>query len=150
MKNNALFITTLLTGLLATVGGANAATSADAANRGKIKPAVAAEQAAENTLQQKVEDERGELLATQPGRVEINESDSRAVQQNATRSTTNNQTNNRPLLAGESYGNVTPADQRTQPAPITLQERVKDRVGELEATQPGEVEVQERRSIRTQ
>ena len=53
---------------------------------------------------------------------------------------------NEPLLAGEmQQGNVTPADQRTTPAPITLQEKKKDQRGELLATQPGEVEFNEMR-----
>ena len=40
---------------------------------------------------------------------------------------------------------VTPADMREKPADITLQEKKKDRRGELLATQPGQVEFNENR-----
>lgn len=51
-----------------------------------------------------------------------------------------------PLIQGEANrGNVTPADLRNQSAPITLQEKKKGPRGELLATQPGEVQLQENR-----
>ena len=46
-----------------------------------------------------------------------------------------------PTLAGESGGNI-------EATPITLQQKVKDNRGELQATQPGQVEVQENRRVR--
>lgn len=51
-----------------------------------------------------------------------------------------------PLIQGEvNRGSVTPADLRNQSAPITLQEKKKGPHGELLATQPGEVQLQENR-----
>jgi len=44
-------------------------------------------------------------------------------------------------------GNVTPADMRTTPAPVTLKEKKQDPRGELLATQPGEIEFNESRRI---
>lgn len=130
------------------------------ANLAPVTPARERARATQNTLNQRVEDARGELKATQPGRVELNQgTQRRAANRNAQ---PNNAANNRvivsgkpisqqPLLKGEvNTGQVTPASVRNTPAPVTLQQRVKDRVGELQATQPGEVEVQESRSIRTQ
>ena len=46
-------------------------------------------------------------------------------------------------LAGEAGDNI-------EATPITLQEKVKDKRGELQATQPGQVEVQENRRFRAQ
>ena len=40
---------------------------------------------------------------------------------------------------------ITPADMREKPVEITLQEKKKDRRGELLATQPGQVEFNENR-----
>lgn len=51
--------------------------------------------------------------------------------------------NSAPKLAGEAGGNV-------EATPITLQKKIKNKRGELQATQPGQVEVQESRHIRAQ
>ena len=169
-------------------------------NQAAVTPADMRTAPAQNTLQQQVMDEDGELMATQPGRVEMDEDvdananmtmdaemDSdmavnempmakpaqmqMAAQANAQpaaadqaaqaridaerQAMTQQQTmarqqamtqNNDSRLAGEAQqGNVTPADQRSTPAPITLQEKKKDKRGELLATQPGEVEFNEMR-----
>ena len=54
-----------------------------------------------------------------------------------------------PLIQGEANrGNVSPADLSVQPAPNTLQKKVKGPHGELLATQPGEVQVQENRRFK--
>ncbi|WP_201554262.1 hypothetical protein [Psychrobacter sp. 72-O-c] len=103
----------------------------------------------DNTLQAEIEGPDGELLATQPGEVEVNEQEALngdvvAVQPlNMQHSNANYQ----PLIMGEAYNSsdVTPADQRSTAAPITLQEKKKGPRGELLATQPGEVEVSESR-----
>lgn len=56
--------------------------------------------------------------------------------------------NYQPLLKGEAHsGDVTPADQRESAVPITLQEKKKDKRGELLATQPADVELGETRRI---
>lgn len=64
----------------------------------------------------------------------------------ATMTQQNGDSSYRPLIQGEANtGNITPAQLAAQPAPITLQEKKKDRRGELMATQPGEVQLQENR-----
>lgn len=127
MKNRIL---TLAVGVVLIVPSlAVAAYADDTANMGEVTPADMRDTSAPITLQSKVEGPSGELLATQPGEVEISEVD---VQ---------NQANSIDNTANMS--DVTPADMRTTPAPITLQSKVKGPSGELLATQPGEVEVSE-------
>ena len=46
-----------------------------------------------------------------------------------------------PSLAVAAHNEITPADMRTTPAPTTLQSKVEGPSGELLATQPGEVEI---------
>lgn len=125
---------------------ANAAENAlrgNNANLADVTPARERARAARNTLNEKVEDARGELKATQPGRVEVNQGTqaeaANLANGNVIRS--GQPISKQPLLKGEAQNGQ---------AESTLQERVKDRVGELEATQPGEVELQESRSIRVQ
>lgn len=155
-------------------------------NQAAVTPADMRTAPAQNTLQQQVMDEDGELIATQPGRVEIDEdvdadvnmtmdaemdndmamdddmpmaepaqaqmaAQARAqqmamAQQQAMARQQAMAESNEPLLEGEMQaGSVTPADQRSTPVPITLQEKKKDKRGELLATQPGEVEFNEMR-----
>ncbi len=113
-------------------------------NTGNVTPADMRIMPAPNTLQRKIEGPSGELLATQPGEVEINE-----LAVAGTRSSSPNLRYNQPLLLGEQVqsGTVTPADVRTTPAPITLQQKIQGPRGELVATQPGEVEFIENRRI---
>lgn len=181
------------------------------ANQADIMPADMRTAPAQNTLQQQMMDEDGELVATQPGRVEIDEDvdasanmtmnaemdsemamdddmemaepaqvqmaekarteqmstqarakmavadraaaqarmaaeDQAMAQQQAMARQQAMTESNEPLLEGEMQaGNVTPADQRSTPVPITLQEKKKDKRGELLATQPAEVEFNETR-----
>ena len=114
-------------------------------NRGNITPADMRTTSVPNTLQSKVEGPSGELLATQPGEVELDSDTANRVQPlNMQHSAANYQ----PLIKGEvNSGNVTPADMRTTPAPVTLREKKQDPRGELLATQPGEIEFNESRRI---
>lgn len=144
---NRLIFSTLVAGALAISGTASAAPQPkDAPNaQANIEQAEA-----ENTLQQQVEDEDGELLATQPGQVAIDEQataeasaeDMAQVAEAAAQPAPAN-IDTTPTLVGEAGGNI-------EATPITLQQKVKDKRGELQATQPGQVEVQENRRVRTQ
>lgn len=158
---NRLMLSTLVAVVLAISGTASAASQPKAAPtaQANIEQATAeAEQdtnEVENTLQQQVEDEDGELLATQPGQVAVAEQATAEVAEGeeaaqdmaqvaeaaAQPAPTNIDTT--PTLVGEAGGNI-------EATPITLQEKVKDKRGELQATQPGQVEVQENRRFRTQ
>lgn len=205
-KNKTWVVSTLVAGLLAVSGTSFAATSAQvdakanaSANTGMVKAATHANHSAKvnldkpAVLSKKIEDKRGELLATQPGKVavetdtrlhkienELNRVEEQANQANAQaknaqakqaelalrgnndklasatpapdfpdNASVNAQENTpalvatAPLIKGE-------ATMGFEPAPITLQKRIKDRVGELQATQPGEVQFQENRRIRVQ
>ena len=168
-KKNGLVVSTLVAGVLAISGTASAAEqpqaepTAQANNQqvvAEVNEATAAAAAeVESTLQQKVEDEEGELLATQPGKVAVAEQTTgevaaeegadtedrqqlveAAAGQQATATAPAN-IDATPTLAGESGGNI-------EATPITLQQKVKDNRGELQATQPGQVEVQENRRVR--
>lgn len=166
-KKNGLVISTLVAGVLAISGTASAAEQPNAeptvqANTQQVAAevneatAIAAAEV-ENTLQQKVEDEEGELLATQPGKVAVAEQTTAEVAEEEGADAEDGQqvaevtagqqapaTANidaTPTLAGESGGNI-------EATPITLQQKVKDNRGELQATQPGQVEVQENRRVR--
>ncbi len=113
-------------------------------NTGSVTPADMRTTPAPNTLQSKIQGPDGELLATQPGEVEINQEGTAAI-----RASSPNLRVDQPLLMGERVqtGNITPADMRVTPAPNTLQQKIQDRRGELVATQPGEVEFIESRRI---
>ena len=164
-KKNGLVISTLVAGVLAISGTASAAEQPNAeptvqANTQQVvaevneATAIAAAEV-ENTLQQKVEDEEGELLATQPGKVAVAEQTTAEVAEEEGAGTEDRQQlaeaaagqqapaniDATPTLAGESGGNI-------EATPITLQQKVKDNRGELQATQPGQVEVQENRRVR--
>jgi|GEM_PF-521169 len=72
-----------------------------------------------------------------------------ANQQPATLNQQHSSPDYNPLIQGEANrGNVSPADLSAQPAPNTLQKKVKGPHGELLATQPGEVQVQENRRFK--
>ncbi len=104
-----------------------------------------------DTLQAEIEGPDGELLATQPGQVAIDEEVYVAPAASNRNQMTQQprQMSSQPLLVGEVHsGNVTPASARTTPVPITLQEKKEDSRGELIATQPGEFEVDEVRIFR--
>lgn len=170
-KSNALVASTLVAGILAVSGTASAAP-----NQKTVVDPQQANEEVNYTLQQKVEDENGELLATQPGRVEVDENtnvesaeQARSEHQQAREQLQSQQAERQPeqgqreqgqaqqvqaqptqqasilqsapTLAGEAGGNV-------EETPITLQQKVKDKRGELEATQPGQVEVQQNRRVR--
>lgn len=123
----------------------------EAANMGTIIPADARTTPAPNTLQKKIYGPNGELLATQPGEVDMQTTDT-----NRNHTATNGQStplnqlhrspDYRPLIQSEvNRGKVTPAQLRNQSAPITLQQKIKGPHGELLATQPGEFQIQESR-----
>lgn len=156
---NRLMFSTLVAGLLAISGTASAASQPKAAPTAQANSEQAAAEAekdtakVENTLQQQVEDEDGELLATQPGQVavaeqttadvteETGEDAEQAAEADVQPAPAN--INVTRTLAGEAGDNI-------EATPITLQEKVKDKSGELQATQPGQVEVQENRRFRAQ
>ena len=161
LNSNGLLVSTLVAGLMAFSGTASAAATQQTADRDQqtiVNPENANEEV-DYTLQQKVEDEEGELLATQPGKVSIDEevetdteeeieADDQPINNREARATANQiqvtpAIVTEPKLAGEAGGDI-------ESTPITLQQKVKDKRGELEATQPGQVEVQESRSIRAQ
>lgn len=140
---NSLVLSTLVAGVLAISGTASAASQPTDAPTAQDNN----EQAVENTLQQQVEDEDGELLATQPGQVAVAEQTTAEVSDEegeaAAQQPAPVNIDATPTLAGESGDNI-------EATPITLQQKVKDKRGELQATQPGQVEVQENRRFRTQ
>ena len=113
--------------LYLTIGAVLIAPSLAVAAHNEITPADMRTTPAPTTLQSKVESPSGELLATQPGEVEINQSDESMPSRVDTTSV--------------NRGNITPADMRTTSAPNTLQSKVEGPSGELLATQPGEVEL---------
>lgn len=156
---NRLMLSTLVAGLLAVSGTASAASQPKAAPTAQANSEQAVAEAekdtakVENTLQQQVEDEDGELLATQPGQVAVAEQTTADVTEEAgedAEQTAEADAQPAPAninvtrtLAGEAGDNI-------EATPITLQEKVKDKRGELQATQPGQVEVQENRRFRAQ
>lgn len=133
--------------------------ASNAVNNADLMPADMRSMPVDNTLQAEIEGPDGELLATQPGAVDIDEDnmdmddeDDMAVAEDnvaiaaAEPTMPNSTTSYQPMLAGENANsNVTPADMREQPVESTLQEKKKDRRGELLATQPGQVEFNESR-----
>lgn len=142
---NSLVLSTLVAGVLAISGTASAASQPTDAPTAQDNNEQAVE-TVENTLQQQVEDEDGELLATQPGQVAVAEQTTAEVADEEGEAVAQPAPVNidaTPTLAGESGDNI-------EATPITLQQKVKDKRGELQATQPGQVEVQENRRFRTQ
>jgi propanediol dehydratase small subunit len=89
---------------------------------------------APNTLQAKIQGPDGELIATQPGEVELNNGSASGMTDTA-------------AVASVNTGKVTPADMRSTPAPNTLKAKIQGPDGELLATQPGEVQLNESRRL---
>ena len=141
-------------------------------NTAEVTPADKLAEPADNTLQAEVEGPDGELLATQPGAVESEEAvaiTDAAAMEVATNEATEEENdamaaagmqpaqteqpapalnmqhsdaNYQPLLAGEGA-----TDDEATNTEITLQEKKKDKRGELLATQPADVEFKENRRI---
>lgn len=133
----------------------------------QVTPAEQLNAPVENTLQSKVKGPDGELLATQPGAVETDESETVEDDMDEAESENSNDAiaavalqpaqptqpakslnmqhsdaNYQRLIAGEGT-----TDKETTDAAITLQEKKKDTRGELLATQPADVEFKENRRI---
>ncbi|WP_296238350.1 hypothetical protein [Psychrobacter sp. UBA5136] len=158
MKKNALSLILGATLILPTLA------MAAPANTKEVTPADKLSAPVENTLQAEVEGPDGELLATQPGAVESNESvtvadadmdeagdeENNSVEAAALQSAQpaqalnmqHSDANYQPLIAGEGS-----AAKESTDTPITLQEKKKDKRGELLATQPADVEFKESRRI---
>lgn len=158
---NGLLVSALMAGLLTVSATASAAPQAKAPTSNKAgtqkssitakeqkalqsaeQAAAEAEQAAaeeneeeEDGLQQPVEQDNQVEQDNNQGEQDIAQGQEPAQAQSAV--------NSAPRLAGEAGGNV-------EATPITLQQKIKDKRGELQATQPGQVEVQESRHIRAQ
>lgn len=141
-------------------------------NTAEVTPADKLAEPVDNTLQSEVEGPDGELLATQPGAVESEEAvaiTDAAAMEMATNEATEEENdamaaagmqpaqteqpapalnmqhsdaNYQPLLAGEGA-----TDDEAANTEITLQEKKKDKRGELLATQPADVEFKENRRI---
>lgn len=142
-----------------------AAAIAAPVNTSDIMPADMRTTPVDNTLQAEIEGPDGELLATQPGAVDDNnmdtmnddmESEEGDIDEDMTAtaekemSDTNAQARAAMMRRAQMTNDVqssqvTPADMREKPVEITLQEKKKDRRGELLATQPGQVEFNENR-----
>ena len=150
MKNNLLIPTSLLAVLLALPSIVMAAPSIPTAHHGQSAVAVADDESDDGDMQDGDMQEE-DTAATDEAEASANdsESDTNVNTSDASPAPLNQQHNNpdyQPLIQGEvNTGNITPAQLAAQPAPITLQEKKKDRRGELVATQPGEVEMQENR-----
>ena len=141
-------------------------------NTAEVTPADKLAEPVDNTLQAEVEGPDGELLATQPGAVESEEAvaitDAAAMKVATNKATEkkndamaaagmqpaqteqpapalnmqHSDANYQPLLAGEGA-----TDDEAANTEITLQEKKKDKRGELLATQPADVEFKENRRI---
>ena len=166
MKNTALSLLMGATLILPTMA------MAAPVNTAKVTPADKLAEPVGNTLQAEVEGPDGELLATQPGAVESEEAvaiTDAAAMKAATNEATEEENdamaaagmqpaqteqpapalnmqhsdaNYQPLLAGEGA-----TDDEAANTEITLQEKKKDKRGELLATQPADVEFKENRRI---
>ena len=166
MKNTALSLLMGATLILPTMA------MAAPVNTAEVTPADKLAEPVDNTLQAEVEGPDGELLATQPGAVESEEAAAvtdAAAMEVATNEATEEENdamaaagmqpaqteqpapalnmqhsdaNYQPLLAGEGA-----TDDEAANAEITLQEKKKDKRGELLATQPADVEFKENRRI---
>ena len=158
---NGLLVSALMAGFLTVSATASAAPQAKAPTSNKAgthkssvnvkqqkalqsaeQAAAEAEQAAteeneeaEDGLQQPVEQDNQVEQDNNQGEQDMAQGQEPAQAQSAV--------NSAPRLAGEAGGNV-------DATPITLQQKIKDTRGELQATQPGQVEVQESRHIRAQ
>ena len=158
---NGLLVSALMAGFLTVSATASAAPQAKAPTSNKAgtqkssvtakeqkalqsaeQAAAEAEQAAaeeneeaEDGLQQPVEQDNQVEQDNNQGEQDMAQGQEPAQAQSAV--------NSAPKLAGEAGGNV-------EATPITLQQKIKDKRGELQATQPGQVEVQESRHIRAQ
>lgn len=140
-----------------------AAAIAAPVNTSDIMPADMRTTPVDNTLQAEIEGPDGELLATQPGAVDNNnmdtmnddmESEEGDMDEDMTVTAENEMSDAQARAAmmrraqmtnDVQSSQVTPADMREKPVEITLQEKKKDRRGELLATQPGQVEFNENR-----
>ncbi|MGP5407703.1 hypothetical protein ACTXLW_08870 [Psychrobacter celer] len=166
MKNTALSLLMGATLILPTMA------MAASVNTAEVTPADKLAEPVDNTLQAEVEGPDGELLATQPGAVESEEAvavTDAAAMEAATNEATEEENdamaaagmqpaqteqpapalnmqhsdaNYQPLLAGEGA-----TDDEAANTEITLQEKKKDKRGELLATQPADVEFKENRRI---
>lgn len=166
MKNTALSLLMGATLILPTMA------MAAPVNTAEVTPADKLAEPVDNTLQAEVEGPDGELLATQPGAVESEEAvaiTDAAAMEVATNEATEEENdamaaagmqpaqteqpapalnmqhsdaNYQPLLAGEGA-----TDDEAANTKITLQEKKKDKRGELLATQPADVEFKENRRI---
>ncbi|MGP5542630.1 hypothetical protein ACTXMH_08735 [Psychrobacter celer] len=166
MKNTALSLLMGATLILPTMA------MAAPVNTAEVTPADKLAEPVDNTLQAEVEGPDGELLATQPGAVESEEAvaiTDAAAMETATNEATEEENdamaaagmqpaqteqpapalnmqhsdaNYQPLLAGEGA-----TDDEAANTEITLQEKKKDKRGELLATQPADVEFKENRRI---
>ena len=166
MKNTALSLLMGATLILPTMA------MAAPVNTAKVTPADKLAEPVDNTLQAEVEGPDGELLATQPGAVPSDETvaiTDAAAMEVATNEATEEENdamaaagmqpaqteqpapalnmqhsdaNYQPLLAGEGA-----TDDEAANTEITLQEKKKDKRGELLATQPADVEFKENRRI---
>ncbi|MGO3875910.1 hypothetical protein [Psychrobacter celer] len=166
MKNTALSLLMGATLILPTMA------MAAPVNTAEVTPADKLAEPVDNTLQAEVEGPDGELLATQPGAVESEEAGAvtdAAAMEVATNEATEEENdamaaagmqpaqteqpapalnmqhsdaNYQPLLAGEGA-----TDDEAANTEITLQEKKKDKRGELLATQPADVEFKENRRI---
>ncbi|OLF40191.1 hypothetical protein [Psychrobacter sp. Rd 27.2] len=166
MKNMALSLLMGATLILPTMA------MAAPVNTAEVTPADKLAEPVDNTLQAEVEGPDGELLATQPGAVESEEAvaiTDAAAMEVATNEATEEENdamaaagmqpaqteqpapalnmqhsdaNYQPLLAGEGA-----TDDEAANTEITLQEKKKDKRGELLATQPADVEFKENRRI---
>ncbi|MGX8221044.1 hypothetical protein ACWS81_09850 [Psychrobacter celer] len=166
MKNTALSLLMGATLILPTMA------MAAPVNTAEVTPADKLAEPVDNTLQAEVEGPDGELLATQPGAVESEEAvavTDAAAMEVATNEATeegndamaaagmqpaqteqpapalnmqHSDANYQPLLAGEGA-----TDDEAANIEITLQEKKKDKRGELLATQPADVEFKENRRI---
>ncbi|WP_348549050.1 hypothetical protein AADH33_12180 [Psychrobacter sp. KFRI-CH2-11] len=170
MKNTALSLLMGATLILPTMA------MAAPVNTAEVTPADKLAEPVDNTLQAEVEGPDGELLATQPGAVESEEAvaiTDAATMEVATEEAAEEATeeendamaaagmqpaqteqpapalnmqhsdaNYQPLLAGEGA-----TDDEAANTEITLQEKKKDKRGELLATQPADVEFKENRRI---
>lgn len=166
MKNTALSLVMGATLILPTMA------MAAPVNTAEVTPADKLAEPVDNTLQAEVEGPDGELLATQPGAVESEEAvaiTDAAAMEVATNEATEEENdamaaagmqpaqteqpapalnmqhsdaNYQPLLAGEGA-----TDDEAANTEITLQEKKKDKRGELLATQPADVEFKENRRI---
>lgn len=142
-----------------------AAAIAAPVNTSDIMPADMRTTPVDNTLQAEIEGPDGELLATQPGAVDDNnmdtmnddmESEEGDMDEDMTVTAEEEMSDadaqaraammRRAQMTNDVQSSqVTPADMREKPVEITLQEKKKDRRGELLATQPGQVEFNENR-----